>query len=197
MSSAPLDLNDPRPTDVLLRVGDVTVRDAMEADFSAIGVLTVRAYVDGGHLKPGDAYLTNLADVATRAAAARVLVAEIPDAHGTPVVAGSVVLSLPGMAMSELANDGELEFRMLAVHPDHHRRGVARALLNAVITRAQQLEGIDAVVLTTMETMRGAHRLYESEGFVRTPERDWWLSSVVDLAPGQPDKCFPVYRKEL
>ena len=195
MNSTPIDLNGPRPTAPLLHHGAVTVRDAVETDFPAIGELTVRAYLDGGHLQEGDGYLTNLADVAARAAAARVLVAEAPGPGGAPVVAGSVVLSLPGMEMSELAQDGELEFRMLAVHPDHHRKGVARALVRTVITRAEALEAISAVVLTTMETMLGAHRLYESEGFVRTPERDWCLSETMTLQPGQPDKCFPVYRR--
>lgn len=197
MNSTPIDLHGPRPTEPILQHGHVTVRDAMEADFGAIGELTVRAYIDGGHLQEGDHYLKNLADVATRAAAARVLVAEVPGPDGTPVVAGSVVLSLPGMEMSELAQDGELEFRMLAVHPDHHRKGVARALVRTVIARAEALEAISAVVLTTMETMLGAHRLYESEGFVRTPERDWCLSEIMTLTPGQPDKCFPVYRRPV
>ena len=48
-----------------------------------------------------------------------------------------------------------------------------------------------------METMLGAHRLYESEGFVRTPERDWCLSEIMTLTPGQPDKCFPFYRRPV
>lgn len=197
MSGAPLDLGGPRPTEPLARHGDVTVRDAVESDFPAIAELTVRAYVDGGHLQEGDRYLTTLADVASRAAAARVLVAEVPGPDGTAVVAGSVVLSLPGMTMTEVADEHELEFRMLAVHPQHHRRGAARALVRTVISRAEALEAISAVVLTTMDTMRGAHRLYESEGFVRTPERDWCLSEVMTLPPGEPDKCFPVYRRPV
>ncbi|REE02488.1 GNAT family N-acetyltransferase [Citricoccus nitrophenolicus] len=199
------------------RVPGVTVRDARAEDHEAIAHLTVTSYIDGGHIDPEDEYIANLQDVATRARQARVLVGEVeaaalagtptertapdaglttPGAAGT-VIAGSVVLTLPEMPMSETAREGELEFRMLAVDPRVQRRGVARALVRAAIDRAEQLEGIAAVVLTTMETMTGAHRLYESEGFVRVPERDWRLSDIGQAPTSGEDPLYWVYRRPV
>lgn len=198
------------------RVEGVTVRDARVEDHEAIARLTLDSYIDGGHIDPADLYIENLADVTTRARHGRVLVGVVPAEEapggagpgGGPgkvgggtgpraVVAGSVVLSLPGMPMSETSRQGELEFRMLAVDPRIQRRGVARALVRAVIDRAEQLEGIEAVVLTTMVTMTGAHRLYESEGFVRVPERDWRLSDIGHAPTSGEDPLYWVYRRPV
>ena len=143
----------------------------------------------GGHIDPADEYIEHLQDVGHRFRQARVLVGEVRTEQGA-VVAGSVVLTLPGMPMSETSLEGELEFRMLAVDPRVQRRGVARALVRAAIDRAEQLEGVHAVVLTTMVTMTGAHRLYESEGFTRVPERDWRLSDIGQEPTGGEDQVF-------
>jgi ribosomal protein S18 acetylase RimI-like enzyme len=190
---------DDRPP-LTSRVDGVTVRDAREEDHAAIAHLTVASYVDGGHVHPEDDYIEHLQDVAGRAGQARVLVGEVVVGEGRDArsgVAGSVVLTLPGMPMSETAKDGELEFRMLAVDPAVQRRGVARALVRAAIDRAQQLEGIEAVVLTTMETMTSAHRLYESEGFVRVPERDWRLSDIGQEPTDGTDQLYWVFRRPV
>lgn len=182
------------------RIDGVTVRYARPEDHAAIAHLTVASYVDGGHVHPEDTYLENLQDVARRSRLARVLVGEVEVGEGTEartVVAGSVVLTLPGMPMSETARDGEFEFRMLAVDPAVQRRGVARALVRAAIDRAEQIEGIEAVVLTTMETMTAAHRLYASEGFVRVPERDWRLSDIGQEPTDGTDQLYWVYRRPV
>jgi ribosomal protein S18 acetylase RimI-like enzyme len=191
------------------RVDGVTVREARDRDHEAIAHLTVASYVGGGHIEPDDGYLEDLQDVATRSRLARVLVGEVQvdvaegpegihgDAGARTAIAGSVVLTLPGMPLSETARAGELEFRMLAVDPRYQRRGVARALVRAAIDRAEQLEGIDAVVLTTMASMTGAHRLYESEGFIRTPERDWRLSDVGLEPTTEEDQLYWVFRRPV
>ena len=132
-------------------------------------------------------------DVADRAGRAEVLVAEVDGE-----VAGSVVLTPPGSPLAETAGDGEYEFRMLAVHPRFHRRGVGGALLAEIVARARAEEGVDAVVLTTMPSMTGAHRMYERAGFVRVPQRDWLLADVVpDLDPAEETGPFLVYRLAL
>lgn len=172
------------------------MREARHDDHAAIAHLTVTSYVDGGHVHPEDLYIENLEDVAGRARLARVLVGEVQTGQG-PVVAGSVVLTLPGTPLAETAREGEFEFRMLAVDPAFQRRGVARALVRAAIDRAGQLEGIEAVALTTMVTMTGAHRLYESEGFVRVPERDWRLSDIGLEPTDGTDQLYWVFRRPV
>lgn len=175
----------------------VVVRPITEADYAAVAELTEQAYVQGGHVKPDDGYLPKLRDVATRAAEAEVLVAEV-QVDGEPRVAGSVVLAPHGHPWAEVAYEDEFEFRMLAVHPDLHRRGVARALVEAVIQRARQTEGVHAVVLSSLISMRGAHRLYASYGFEHVPSRDWMLSEAIPGIPLEKDKGpFPVFRMEL
>lgn len=62
---------------------------------------------------------------------------------------------------------------MLGVAPEARGRGVGRALVRAVIARADDT-GADRVVLCSLEMARTAHRLYERLGFVRLPERDWY-----------------------
>lgn len=173
----------------------VTIREMTAADYDRVGELTARAYLQGGHLQEGDRYLHTLADGAARLEWGRILVAETTDENGEPVVIGSVGICHPGKG--EVAHDDEVEFRMLAVDPNYHRRGAARALLSAVLAHAQQQPGINAVVLTTMETMKDAHRLYRSAGFVHVPERDWWLSSLDVMGPEEEDQLFPVYRLDL
>lgn len=176
----------------------VVVRPVTEADHPAVADLTEAAYVHGGHIAPDDAYLPKLRDVATRAAEAEVLVAEVTGPQGEPVVAGSVVLAPHGHPWAEVARADEYEFRMLAVHPDFHRRGIARALVDAVLERARAAEGVQAVVLSSLISMRGAHRLYASYGFVHVPDRDWMLSELIPGIPLERDKGpFPVYRAEL
>ncbi|MDO5633995.1 MAG: GNAT family N-acetyltransferase [Micrococcus sp.] len=174
----------------------VTVRPLRPEDHEAVAELTLASYLDGGHIDPDDGYRHVLADVASRAEQAEVLVAEVRDENGTHV-AGSVVLSPFGTPMAETSVAGEYEFRMLAVHPNFHRRGVAAALMDEVERRARA-EGNEAIALTTMTSMTDAHRLYERRGFVRVPERDWMLRDILpDLPPEQEKGPFIVYRLKL
>ena len=108
------------------------VRPLRPEDHEAVAELTLASYVDGGHIAPDDAYVKTLMDVADRAGRAEVLVAEVDGE-----VAGSVVLTPPGSPLAETSGDGEYEFRMLAVHPRFHRRGVGGALLAEIVARAR------------------------------------------------------------
>jgi ribosomal protein S18 acetylase RimI-like enzyme len=146
----------------------IVVRPAVPADYDDVARLTRAAYLHGGHLTEADAYLERLADVAHRAEHATVWVAELDGQ-----VAGAVALTLADGAYADIARPGELEFRMLAVDPAVQRSGVGRALVQAIIEYARGLDGVEAVSLTTGGDWVRAHRLYESLGFVRVPERDW------------------------
>ncbi|GAA1230350.1 GNAT family N-acetyltransferase [Oryzihumus leptocrescens] len=157
-------------------MSDYTVRPAEPRDHDAVGALTVRAYVDDGHI-PADAdYTVRLADAGGRAADALLLVAV--DEDDEPV--GTVTFAVAGSPMAELSREGEAEFRMLAVSPRARGRGVGEALVRACLDEARRA-GARTVVLSTQPRMTAAHRIYERLGFTRTPERDWSPVPGVDL----------------
>lgn len=145
----------------------VTIRDVEPREYAAVGALTVDVYVGEGHVHPESLYVAELADTATRAASAEILVAVQQDA-----VIGSVTVARPGTEFADIARAGELEFRMLAVAKAGRGLGVGSALVRRVLEIARE-EGLHSVVLTTMPTMQDARRLYDRLGFVHVPERDW------------------------
>jgi ribosomal protein S18 acetylase RimI-like enzyme len=148
-------------------MSSISVRPARVADHPAIARLTVAAYRADGQLEAGNPYASVLADVAGRAGAGELLVAELAEQ-----VVGTVLFVLPGSAYAELSGPGEAEFRMLAVDPGVQGRGVGEALARTCLDRAAAL-GCRAVVISSRVGFPTAHRLYERLGFVRTPERDW------------------------
>lgn len=142
----------------------LTVRAARDAELGFVGDLTLRAYLD--HVGPGS-YREKLRDAADRAKRAELLVAADDDE-----VLGTITIARYGEDYNNLGGPGEMEFRMLAVEPGALRRGVGKTLVQAVIDRAR-VEGYERVVLSTQDSMTAAHRLYDSLGFRRTPQRDW------------------------
>jgi ribosomal protein S18 acetylase RimI-like enzyme len=155
----------------------VVVRAARPADYDDIARLTVAAYEADGQLEGGIGYGKVLADVATRAAHGEMFVAVDEDSD-KPL--GAVTFVLPGGAYSEVARDGEAEFRTLAVDPAVQRRGVARALVEACVDRASAL-GCTALVISVRDFAEPARRLYAKFGFERRPERDWKPMPEVQL----------------
>jgi GNAT superfamily N-acetyltransferase len=151
------------------------IRPARRDEYDAVADLTVTVYgsLDGGTLHPE--YAAILRRTAERAATAEVLVAVEPD--GT--LLGSLTY-VPGPGpQASIAVDGEAEFRTLVVDPKAQGRGVGRGLVQWCVDRARR-DGCSALVLSTMPWMTVAHGLYESMGFVRTPERDWHPRPEID-----------------
>jgi ribosomal protein S18 acetylase RimI-like enzyme len=149
------------------------IRHAVPAEFPVVADVCVAAYapfVSGDHV-----YLAELRDVARRAAAAELLVAA-EDGR----VLGTVTFVPDGGPLSEIAGPREAEFRMLAVDPAAHGRGVGTALLARVIEESRR-RGRAGVVCSSQPAMRAAHRIYERLGFRRVPERDWSPLPGVDL----------------
>lgn len=174
------------------------IRVATDADFAAAGQLTAEAYLADGLIGDDDGYLGELLDAARRAREATLLVAVLPaaallgggpsdgplggqlggqsggssadDAETVPV--GTLTLAPAGSYYAETAEPGELEVRMLAVAQAARRRGIAEALTRAAMLEAVRV-GARGIVLSTLEAMTGAHRLYRRLGFVRAPDRDW------------------------
>ena len=155
---------------------DLRIREATEADWDRIAELTVAAYVDGGFLTANDDYVSHLTDVQTRATSSTVLVAEVQQADDW-TVAASVAVTDAGGAMAEVALPGEMEFRMLAVAPEHQGRGIARRMVRHIIDTAESRAEITALTLCSLVSMTNAHSLYRSEGFRENPERDFFLES--------------------
>jgi ribosomal protein S18 acetylase RimI-like enzyme len=162
----------------------VALRRAAPSDFPDVLRITRDAYLHAGHFTADHPYMSVLEDVEHRAEHAQVWVAE---AAGQVVAA--VTLTFAGQPYSEIATAGELEFRMLAVDPACQGGGVGRAVVRKVVDHARQLPGIEAISITSATFMERAHRLYESLGFRRAPERDWHV-------PGE-DVLLWVFRLEL
>jgi len=146
------------------------IRSVRPDEYEPLARITVTAYesLDGGDL--GD-YATELADVATRAAAADVIVA-VEDGL---LLGGVTFVPGPDNPYAEDLRDGEVGIRMLAVAPAAQGRGAGRALSVACLDRARAA-GAGKVALHSTPWMTTAHRLYESLGFVRTPTRDLRVS---------------------
>lgn len=143
------------------------IRPARPEEYDAIADLTVAVYasLEGG-VHPE--YAAILRRTAERAATAEVLVAV--SAEGT-LLGSLTYVDGPGPQAS-IAREGEAEFRTLVVDPAAQGNGVGRVLVRWCVERARR-DGRGALVLSTMPWMRVAHGLYESLGFVRTPDRDW------------------------
>jgi ribosomal protein S18 acetylase RimI-like enzyme len=158
-------------------MGDaVQIRDATEADAEAVADLWTEAYVTlgtGGRVEPYGA-----ADFLASARAGDVYVVDGPDG-----VAGAVALLGPEAAERAEAGEGEAELARLAVAAGARGAGVGRALVELCEKRARA-DGWDAIALWSRPGQVEAHRLYESLGYRRIPERD-----SVD-AGGQPRWVF-------
>lgn len=162
-----------RPADTI----GAHVRVAQPQEYDAIGELTARAYLDDGLVPAGTDYQLTLRRAADRAEHCELLVA-VDDETGA--LLGTVSFVRAGSAYSEVATDGEAEFRMLAVARSARGRGIGRLLAQACVERSRAA-GATRVVISTSTDMTPAHRLYESLGFSRLPERDWRPAPNVQL----------------
>ncbi|MFJ5695806.1 GNAT family N-acetyltransferase [Arthrobacter sp. NPDC093125] len=148
----------------------VALRLAAPEDFQEVRRITRDAYLQAGHFAVDHPYMDVLEDVEHRAEHAEVWVAE-----AAAKVVAAVTLTFAGQPYSEITQDGELEFRMLAVDPSHQGAGVGRAVVSEIVQYARRLPGIGAISITSATFMERAHDLYRSLGFRRAPERDWYV----------------------
>jgi GNAT superfamily N-acetyltransferase len=147
-----------------------TVDPTASALCDRLGDVVVRAYrALPGHVDEPE-YEKELADAAGRAGLPHTVVLAAFD-DGEPVGCVTYAASTES-PMAEGLVHGEAGFRMLGVDLDAQGRGAGRALVEACIARARA-DGRAALCLHSTAWMVGAHRLYESLGFVRDPGRDW------------------------
>jgi ribosomal protein S18 acetylase RimI-like enzyme len=140
------------------------LRPAEPADAAAVAALWTEAYTEDE--RGGRTTRYREAEFEEAAALGEVWVAE----HEKRL-AGVVVLYPPGVRDGQFAAEGELELSRLCVARNLRRRGLARSLVEHCIERADQCRAA-ALVLWSQPHQTEAHRLYESLGFRRVPERD-------------------------
>jgi GNAT superfamily N-acetyltransferase len=156
----------------------VIVRPARPDEYTEVGELTLAAYVADGYLDHDDDYAAELRGAAHRATGADLMVAAADETRHD--LLGTVTFCVSGSHYAEISRPGEAEFRMLAVRPEARGRGVGRLLAQWCVDRARE-QGCTALVLSSLDRMTTAHRLYERLGFGRAPERDWAPSPGVSL----------------
>lgn len=108
----------------------------------------------------GAAFLEEMARPHSRQMVARITV------HGTEVVAGFICFWLVA---------DELQILNLAVHPDHRRKGIGRALLLLSLRKGSENHSRRAV-LEVRSSNRVAQDLYRSVGFRKVGERAKYYS---------------------
>jgi ribosomal protein S18 acetylase RimI-like enzyme len=84
---------------------------------------------------------------------------------------GVVVLVAPGTPGMAMARGEEAELRLLAVSSQARRNGIGRALVERCTDLARE-KGWQAIALWSRPYQTSAHRLYESLGYRRHPDRD-------------------------
>lgn len=147
----------------------VRVRAATEEDAAAAVALWTEAYVRhgvGGRTIP---YVGADFDESVRNGKVYVVDGE-PGEEGAPL-AGVVALSPPGASANVVAGADEAELSRLAVALPARGHGIGRALTVHCERRARAA-GWKAIALWSRPAQVEAHRLYQSLGYRRVPERD-------------------------
>lgn len=138
------------------------IEPAAGGDFNAIADLNVAAFSEfAPQLQPEQWAIMqkNLRNVAERAKTATFLVCRVAGE-----VAGSVGYCPAGKGDPAMFGPEMASVLLLAVHPRHRGKGLARALTAACIARARDDEA-GSIALFTSELMQAAHHIYRSLGF--------------------------------
>ncbi len=143
----------------------VVIREATERDAEAVVALWTEAYFAEGEGGRNAPYARSDFD-ATAAAAAHLLVAEVGGA-----AIGVVALLAPGEPSCAVAREGEAELARLVVAAGSRRQGIGRALAERCAALALG-KSWPAIALWSRPYQAMGHKLYESLGYMREPERD-------------------------
>jgi ribosomal protein S18 acetylase RimI-like enzyme len=142
----------------------VDIARAVAEDFEAVAALWTEAYVDLGDGSRTVPYRVEEVEDSARDGALFVAL------QGSQIV-GAVAIYLPGDEGGAVRSDDEAEVSRLAVSVSARRQGIARSLLAHCHELAAASPAV-ATALWSRPTQVDAHRLYESLGYRRVPERD-------------------------
>ena len=150
----------------------MVVREAQPADDAAVGEILVDGYLTAyarklPHVVVGEERRATLRDVARTRAIATVLVVEVDGR-----LAGTVALFKPGAETSEAWVAGAADLRHLAVAPSTQGKGLAKPLLDEAERIAREVWKVTGICLHVRRGNAGVARLYQSRGYVRSPEGD-------------------------
>lgn len=170
----------------------VDVRPVEPGEHAQVGRLVVAAYEAVGPVSDG--YRPSLSDTAARDVDGSTVLVAVDERS----VLGTVTLVTAGSGHFEHEGHGDGGMRMLATAPHAQGRGIGGALVRAAVELASQ-QGQRRMLLSSLPWMRGAHRLYQSQGFLRRPDLDQNFGSGVGLAFARdlvevPDGTFPPVR---
>ncbi|MGC2047281.1 MAG: GNAT family N-acetyltransferase [Gallionella sp.] len=143
------------------------IEAARKEDFSSIAKLNVKAYEEfATRLLPGswDAMQKNLQNIEERTSVSEFLVVRI----GGEIV-GSVAYGPPGSGDPSIFEPDMASILLLAVHPQHRGKGIAKELTAACIARARN-DKAASIGLFTSELMQSAQYIYRSLGFQQEAE---------------------------
>jgi ribosomal protein S18 acetylase RimI-like enzyme len=133
--------------------------------------LLTEAYVHGGYTTPERAAQIFLP------AAIRGRGELITACDGEGALVGMVIVVRPDAPARCMAEPCEAEIHLLAVATHCRRLGLGRQLMEKSLEVIGGM-GFVRALLWTQPTMLPAHRLYESLGFERTPNRDRLLDGI-------------------
>jgi GNAT superfamily N-acetyltransferase len=145
-------------------VSTAHIREANAEDARTVTDLWTEAYVDEG--EGGRTLPYAEADFTETFRRGRVFVAELEGA-----AVGVVALTAPGTPGRAVARAEEAELSRLVVSASARRHGIGRALVGHC-HREARAAGWGAIALWSRRYQTAAHRLYESLGYKRVPERE-------------------------
>jgi len=151
----------------------VTLRDATPEDYAVAAELLLAAYDEYRHHMPPERwerYAQDIADVSGRAAGSTLILAELKE-------------RLVGAVTFTSSDNGEhwpsthASLRLLAVHSEARRLGVAQALMAECVRRTRAL-GRTHLGLHTTAFMAGARALYQRLGFRPVPAQNMQFGTI-------------------
>jgi len=143
----------------------ITLRDFRPADAPRVNRVALAAFDQfKAHYSDWPAMSAGIRRTATLAKNGEMIVAERADE-----IVGAVVYVAPGRPKPAFFEPGWAIIRMLVVDPGHRRLGVARALTEDCLRRAER-DRAPAIALHTSPIMTVALSMYAATGFVRLRE---------------------------